>query len=182
MKWSLVTGSDFGRSIKWAKQWRNPLNRHIKNSLDMSQLPPKRYQNYWDSKYDSIRHQPWFRNLEGRRDKIDAVRMAYNEWKGGQNQQTAAECFGVSERDVRDYADFVEGRSRFAEIEHEGTRKAYQMLLDQAYDVFVDTVARYSFTQVITDQSRLFGVDSRPVVELWDVDPCFWPQHYRGLK
>lgn len=28
-----VTGADFARSIKWARQWTNPLNAHIRKHL-----------------------------------------------------------------------------------------------------------------------------------------------------
>lgn len=38
MKWSLVTGNDFGRSIKWAKNWVNPMNEHIKKYNSMTKI------------------------------------------------------------------------------------------------------------------------------------------------
>ncbi len=96
-------------------------------------------------------------------------------------QEGASAAFHVDERELRDYRDFVEGRSRFSELDVK-TQKTYQMVLDQAYDVFVDTEGRHSWAECIRSQSQLFGVQPRPVIELWEVDPMYWPTHYRGLK
>jgi len=149
----------------------------------MTQLPPKRYQDYHDTVYDSIRHNPWFRILEARREKIKMLEMAYGLTKTGMLTQTDA-CteFGVEERDLRDYRDFVEGRSKLAEVEPIGTRRAYQGLLDHAYDVYCDTAAAYSFAVLINKESRLFGLNPRPVIELWEVSADAWPAHYKGIR
>jgi hypothetical protein len=157
------------------------------------QLPPKRFQSDGDPKYDSIRHLPWFRLLAERREKIAVLEQAY-KWKRETfcvhtdghrvyaTQTEAARTFAVDERELRDFIDFREGRNRLAEIEPDGTRRAFQAILDQAYDVYCDTNGRKPFVQIIRDESRLFGIDGRQAVELWDVDPGLYPAHYRGLK
>lgn len=157
------------------------------------QLPPKRFQSDGDPKYDSIRYLPWFTTLAARREKLGVLQEAWR-WKNSTFVTTtdghrkfatlteAASAFAVDERELRDFIDFIEGRSRLAEIEHVGTRRAFQAILDQAYDVYCDTNGRKPFSQVIRDESRLFGIDGRQAVELWDVDPAYYPTHYRGIK
>jgi len=147
------------------------------------QLPPKRYQDYHDSKFDPIRHLPWFRLLEARREKLDRLSTALSILRSGIGPQEAvASEMGVDARELRDYKDFVEGRSRLAEVEPIGTRRGYQMVLDQACDVYRDTAGKYSFNECIRSQSQLFGVNSRHVIEIWEVDPLAYPSHYRGIK
>lgn len=145
------------------------------------QLPPKRYQLDADPKYDAIRHLPWFWTLRERREKIAVLEVASDLIKDGSKQWEAAEIMGVDERDIRDFMDFKAGRSRLMELQP-SDRRQYQALLDQAYDVFRDTAGRKAFTQVIYDEGKLFGLNARHVVELWEVDPIFYPSHYNGLK
>jgi len=157
------------------------------------QLPPKRYQSDGNPKYDSIRHLPWFATLAERREKISSLEQAL-KWKketfvvrpdGHREYATlieASKAFGVDERELRDFIDFQSGRDKLAEVEPIGTRKAYQMILDQAYDVYHDINGRRSFNKIIFEQSPLFGVNARHVIELWETDPGFYPLHYRGIR
>ncbi len=88
----------------------------------------------------------------------------------------------VEEKDLGDYRDFVERRSKFSEMEPIGTCRAYQGVLDQSYDVFIDTAGIHPWIDIIRQECRLFGLNPRPVIELWETDCTWWPTHYRGLK
>ncbi len=142
-------------------------------------LPPKRFQSDGDPIYDPIRHHLWFAALASRREKIGVLEQAKLLVDQGQTQDNACLEFGVDKRELRDYISFVSGRSRLAEIEDNGTRRTYQGLLDQAYDVYRDIGGQRAFTKVIYEQAPIFGIDARPVVELWDIDPAFYPTQYR---
>ncbi len=146
------------------------------------QLPPKRYQPDSDTKYDNIRWLPWFHDLAERRRKIPMLTEAAKLVSEGLSIEKAAAEFGVDDRELGDYLHFMAGRSRLSEIEPIGTRRAYQMILDHAYDVYRDSFGRRSLTKIIYDESQLFGVNPRHVVEIWDLDPAFYPTHYKGER
>lgn len=42
MKWPLVTGRDFARSIKWARTQKNPIDEAIRKKISEIQNPPKK--------------------------------------------------------------------------------------------------------------------------------------------
>lgn len=147
------------------------------------QLPPKRFQSDQDPKYDDLRHLPWFKDLAQRRDKIAMLELAHNDYLwADMTQAESCENWGVDKRELRDYSDFVGKRDKLAEIEPIGTRRSYQHFLDHCYDVYHERQGAKSFTQVMHDESRLFGIEARPFIELWETCAMFYPSHYRGTK
>jgi hypothetical protein len=149
-------------------------SRTIKGHM---KLPPKRYQNASDPAYDPIRWQKWFYTLEARREKIPVLEAAYSHIKNG----GSIEDFSIDVREMRDYKDFVEGRSRFQDLSAQDKR-TYQRILDHAYDHYLGHGGNKSFTKIIYDESQLFGVNARHIVELWEVDPGVYPTRYRADK
>lgn len=145
------------------------------------QLPPKRYQDDGDPKFDNIRHLPWFNALGKRRDKIELLAEAYIHYMEGMPQNEAVAEFKVDARDMRDYAAFRIGISRLNELEPK-TAKVYQLLLDHAYDTYMAIGAERAFTKVMYEVSQFYGVNPRAVVELWEICPAFYPTHYSGFK
>jgi hypothetical protein len=137
--------------------------------------PPKRYEDDNDPRYDSIRYLPWFHTLEERRLKIPVLRAAEKHLKDGGK----VEDLGIDPREFRDYLDFVSGRSKFAELKPESTKRAYQKILDYAYDYYVASGGAKPISKIIYDESQLFGVNARHVVELWEIDASFLPTQYR---
>ncbi len=146
------------------------------------QLPPKRYHDDKDPMFDSIRHQPWFVALEKRREKLPGLKQAQVLIEiDGLNQIQACEVMGVDERELRDYLDFVHKNSKFAQLD-EYSKVKYQTILNESYDSYKFLGASIAFPKIIHNYSRAFGMDGRPVVELWDVDATFYPTNYKGIK
>lgn len=144
----------------------------------MLPLPPKRFQQVDDPKYDPIRHYPWFRFLGERREKIAMLLCAYHEWKKAESivkpitQQEAAELFGVDQRELRDYAAFVEGRVL-------DKPKNFQRILDEAYELYCGEGGKNGLRPCIETIAKLWGVNARHVIEAFEIDANFYPTGYR---
>jgi hypothetical protein len=138
-------------------------------------LPPKRFQNLGDSAYDPIRFRPWFRLLETRRKKIPILAEAHRrlQLKMG-NQGKVALDMGVSDRELRDYSNFIEKRGAVI-------TRTQQQILDEAYDLFCYWRAETSLSSCIKSIAKLYGVNPRHVNELWEVDPFFYPSKVKNL-
>jgi hypothetical protein len=145
-------------------------------------LPPKRYQDDKDPMFDSIRHNKWFATLETRREKLPQLRQAHTLITvEGLHMVEAAVLMDIDERELRDFYDFTDGRSRFGELD-DRTKKLYQAILDASYDSYKYLGASVPFTKIVHRTASLFGVDGRPVVELWDIDPLVYPTSYKGIR
>lgn len=143
------------------------------------QLPPKRFQSDQDTKYDSIRHLPWFYTLAERRGKIELLRLAHHDWLwNGETNISASDMWGVDQRELRDYSIFVAGSSRL----EPSNQRQYQKILDNSYETYIREKGARALTKIIYDESPLFGVNPRHVVELWEVDPTFYPSNYTGIR
>jgi hypothetical protein len=142
----------------------------------MIPLPPKRFQPVDDPRYDAIRFRPWFRSLAERRAKLPMLRQAYLQWSNGLEltQKAAAEAYGVDERELRDYVDFILGVCRVPE----GNGKQFRGALDHAQMTYIHNQARNSFTKELEQAARIFGLKPRHLVEVWEVDSTFYPTLY----
>lgn len=137
------------------------------------QLPPKRFDNPNDSRFDPIRHKPWFGKLMRRRAKLDRLRFAYSMWKVLKNPQNiAAKEAGVDSRELRDYSAFFNQTPRTI-------TKDEQAILDNAYNIYCLRNGDDSFVACIQDAASLWGVKARRVQELWDVARHFYPTVYQ---
>jgi len=142
----------------------------------MIPLPPKRFECTSDAKFDPIRHHDWFRNLGLRRKKIPLLRAAYAAWERGKvSQKQASEIYCVDERELRDYATFVEGKSLVSETD----RKALQHALDEAYLQYCAANCKRHIRFFISSLAPFYRWKARPLVELWETDPTFWPTGYK---
>lgn len=143
-------------------------------------LPPKRYDDPGDPKWDSLRHHVWFDKLSERRDKNSLLYQAHLCCSLGEFAKRAcADKWGVNRRELQDFSDFLNKRSRFSEIEDNQTKRQFQGVLDQAFDMYRDTFGAKSFRSLIEDAALLFGVNGRHVAELWDIDPMWYPTQYK---
>lgn len=150
----------------------------------MIPLPPKRFQSTEDPKYDPIRHRPWFEKLRTRRKKLHLLRCALHDMSNeaiGLTQKEAAFHWGVDERELRDYEDFIDGSSKLAsrEWKYPGFGRIAQHALDSAYTAYCEHNAIRHIRSFIEDAAPLYGLNPRHVTELWETDPTFWPTGYQ---
>jgi hypothetical protein len=143
----------------------------------MIPLPPKRFQSTDDPIYDPIRHRPWFAKLETRRAKLPFLREALRQMKeSGLTQLQAAENAGVDERELRDYAAFMEGRPLGG-----GSIKDFLILdaiLKDAAALYEASGGEHSLRHYLEKISPLWGRNPRPIVELYETDPTWYPEGY----
>lgn len=149
----------------------------------MMSLPPKRFESFGDPKHDSLRHLAWFGALAERRAKVEILKQAARDVElMDSSRQAVADFYQVDVRELRDFIDFQKGRSRLSEIQPVGTRRTYQMYLDHCYDVYNEAQGAKSWVKVMNDEARLWGVEARHVIELWEIDPSFYPSNFRQAK
>lgn len=135
-------------------------------------LPPKRFQQIDNPKYDPVRHKPWFAKLEKRRAKLGMLELAYLSWKKeGKTQIASAIEYGVDGRELRDYAAYVEKT-------HDPITRNMQACLDDAYSHYAFSHGERSFRFYVESMARLYGMNPRHVVEAWEVNPNFYPTNY----
>lgn len=140
-------------------------------------LPPKRFEEPFDPKYDSIRHLPWFKRLTQRRDKIPALRQAYAYFLGSDKTQAdSSAMFSVDERELRDYIKFINKQPVINSVES----KVAQSIINSAYENYCASKAQESIQRYLEAFSRLFGVNPRHVVELWEIDRNYYPSGYNN--
>jgi len=138
-------------------------------------LPPKRYEDPGSPIYDPIRHKPWFKKLEKRREKIPFLNSALAEYGTGPiSFQTAAQKYKVHERELRGYRNFVSGYVGFPSC----SKTLYQSIIDDAYERFKECKASRSFYNCINKSAKLYGQSPRRITEAWDCDRNFYPTNY----
>ena len=137
-------------------------------------LPPKRFEDDSDPKYDNIRHKKWFWRLRERRSKLPALKQAYLAWKGNMLQQQASIEFGVDPRELRDYIAFYEDK----EPKLPDNIKTMQAVMDEAYRRYCESGAERNIREYLAEAAPLYGLKARHVVELWEVGKSFYPQGY----
>lgn len=145
-------------------------------------LPPKRFQQIDDPIYDSIRFKKWFAKLETRREKLPILAQAYSAWTcmpPDTIQEAIAKSWGVDARELRDYADFVQGESRIKEQYGEQDRKSFQAILDASYSHYVGDKASKHIRHYLEAHAALWGYKPRLVGEFWEIDPTYYPTGYK---
>ncbi len=98
------------------------------------------------------------------------LEMAYKAL-GLMSQRDAAAQFGVDERELRDYAAFIEGISRAVDVTE-------IHILNAAYQAYCEHHGMRHINSFIEDTAPLYGVNPRHVTERWEVDANFYPTHY----
>ncbi len=134
-------------------------------------LPPKRFSDYHDPIYDSLRFHPWFRHLEGRREKVDLLKTAYGMTLDEVDQWSAAVIAGVDERELRDYAPWSMGIGDMLP-------NRQQAAFDWAYDRYCFKNADQGYAYYLGDAARFYGLKPRAIVEIWEVNPLAYPSNY----
>ena len=135
-------------------------------------LPPKRYEDPYNPKYDPIRHKPWFPSLMERREKIPMLQMAYRQLKETNHSQLrVAEEWGVDPRELRDFINFTIGKG-------DTPSKAFQACLNDAYFEYCIEGAMRHIGFFIEKMAPFYGLNPRHVREMWEVDPEFYPKTY----
>lgn len=141
-------------------------------------LPPKRWERSEGPKYDPIRHRPWFLRLEKRKTIIPQMEQAYAMLgRDGGTQRRFALEFGLRERDFQDFIQFKDGHSRYHELGY-NVKLAYLDILNGAYKLYCEHGAAIPIQSFIDDLAPLYGLKGRPVYEMWQVDPTFYPTGY----
>lgn len=134
-------------------------------------LPPKRFDDPWDPRFDNVRGKFWFRKLEVRRKQLPFLKEALAAMHDPSipiTQKDAAKAFGVDERELRDYENFVNGKSKPPD-------KTFQKVLDDAYLEYCASKAGNDISFFIHRMAKLYGANGRAVNERWEVDPSFLP-------
>lgn len=137
-------------------------------------LPPKRFEQVDDPRFDPIRHHQWFAKLDARRTKLPMLKAAYEAWKT-KPQRVAAEMYGVDERELRDYRNFVE-KVNVVDLSVIWT---YRAVLDDAYGHYCGEQGKRHIRSYIETIAPFYGLKGRQVVEAWETDSCFYPTGYR---
>lgn len=146
-------------------------------------LPPKRFEDDGDPRFDSIRHKAWFAKLSERRRKVPILRMCYRSRSKGANGETQAklcEYWGIDPREFRDYVAYVDGISKFDGGDEVLAKERRELvgLLDQAYSAYCATIGVANFGYFIEEYAPKWGIDARKARELWEVDPKLYPTNY----
>lgn len=136
-------------------------------------LPPKRFEDPWEPRFDPIRFRPWFRHLEERRKKLPSLKFALSLMPA-LSQVAAAQEAAVDERELRDYFWFMIGAGS---IQNEN-RIRNQAILDEAYRLYDFNGGAFHIRKYIHVLSPRYGVNPRHVEEAWEVDPTFYPINY----
>lgn len=144
-------------------------------------LPPKRFEDARDPKFDPIRHFPWFNGLYKRREKLPALKAAFDHWKVNVLPQAeSAKMFNVDERELRDYFEFVmwavgapQQDDRF-----DSNDKLFRHILTDAYKLYCHSHGHTPLRTCLSRICPMFGVTTRHVIERWEIDPRFIPNGY----
>lgn len=138
------------------------------------QLPPKRFEDVNDPKYDSIRHRPWFLRLELRRSRLPNLRCAAKAYHDNPKLRLsdAAIAFGVSLRDLNDYLSFTSDKPQPA------VPPTFQAAVDSAYEDYCVFGAEMAFVYYLDCHAKLYGINPRHLTECWNVNRNCYPKGY----
>lgn len=136
-------------------------------------LPPKRFEDDRDAKFDSIRWKPWFPALAERRAKIPLLAAAADVLSQSktETQKSVAEWFTVDDRELRDYMAF-----RFDKWPKPSP--TFQRILDDAYEIYCLNKAVIGLRHCIDRVAGYYGKNPRHVMEEFEVNPTFVPKGY----
>lgn len=133
-------------------------------------LPPKRFEDPNDPRFDPIRHEKWFRQVLKRRAQLPQLQLAcLMMHNSGCNQKAAAELAGVDARELRDYLKF------WAIAPYPDSTPVEQDFIMTAYMHYCSSSASwYKCLDAVSRDAKL----TRRVKEKWEVDPRFYPVGY----
>ena len=147
----------------------------------MITLPPKRWEDGQNPKYDSIRRFRWFKRSEKRKIHIPALKQAYEDMEctGVQphrrlNQQERCIKWGVDSREYRDYAYFRNAHGCIFEYD-----RTTQRIIDDAFLMYQSNDGEIGFRECIEKVAPLFNANPRAIVELWETMPDLYPTNYQ---
>lgn len=143
-------------------------------SLNTKVLPPKLFQDPYHPYYDPIRHENWLPRAIRRVQRTKRLQIAYRD----RNALKAklghlAEVYDVDERQLRDYFKWRDT------VEQHGLwffNRNWQAILDGAYEMYCGQ--KQPFLGCIRRVAALFGERARPIVDLWETHPFFYPTGY----
>lgn len=139
------------------------------------QLPPKRFEDPWDHRFDDIRHKPWYAKLIKRREKLPSLKCAADYLHQGSLQKDAAARFTVDERELRDYVSFIANCPYHKPPE-------YYRILEEAYAEYCGMNGDRHINYFIERIAPSYGMNPRHVTEMWEIDPTFYPVSYAKTK
>ncbi len=133
-------------------------------------LPPKRWEDGSDSKFDAIRTKPWFQRLLKRKWQIVGLDSAHKLLLGDLSltQKQVCEDMGLDPRELRDYIKFKHN------INPEITAIA-QEIINKAYIRYQNMRGDMSFHSCIEMEAEIDARPPRPYRELWEVCPDYYP-------
>ena len=136
-------------------------------------IPPKKYEDPSDPRFDSIRHFPWFKHIEKRANRVARMRAANGLISQGMGVCEAASRTSSSRRELADYISFVNGVSKFDGLANHG-KQIVQLILDKSYHSFLKDSSK-PITHYIMMACRTLGAKPRPIIDMWELDPKFLP-------
>ncbi len=143
--------------------------------MNLVTLPPKRWEDSDDPKYDSIRFYPWFKRLQKRKHHIPMLQQAYNQWlQIGKitTQEAICEIWGVSTREFRDYCAF--------KTSSPGELSSHNLTaLNLAYRMYCASPST-PWRNHLTKAADQCGLNPRGLIELWETRPAFYPNGYQS--
>ncbi len=134
-------------------------------------LPPKRFEDPYDPRFDTIAGKPWYHRLIARREQIPMLHQAALKAKET-TQKAAAEEYGVDERELRDYLGFIDSVNKRAS-------PTFQRILDDAYQAYNQSKASSHIRFFIEQAAPRYGVNPRHVTEIWEISNSFYPSGYK---
>lgn len=136
-------------------------------------LPPKRFQDPYDSKFDAIAGKPWYPKLLVRRAQLPMLREAFNSLKTEDNstQASVSAWYGIDERELRDYIAFTYGKQQ-------AVSATFQRILNEAYEMYGADRADHHIRYWIEDVAPRWGYNARHVTEQWEINKSFYPTGY----
>ncbi len=136
-------------------------------------LPPKRFEDDSDPRWDSVRHKSWFPALAERRAKIPLLREAKSYYDGdsSMSQMECAATFSVDERELRDYCSFINNSCGKPD-------RTFQRILDDAYEIYCLNKGDIGLRFCIDRVAGFYGKNPRHVMEEFEVNPRFLPTDY----
>lgn len=127
--------------------------------------------------FDPIRHYPWFRKCAERNANLSTLMCAAQFWiQHGTTRKAVAEDWGVNANDLGYCRLFIENESRLEKMDQQ-MRRQYQGAINHAYHNYVNQPGN-PFNFYLSNAARLYGLEQAKLLELWDIDPKFYPTAY----
>jgi hypothetical protein len=137
--------------------------------------PPKRFEEATSPEYDEIRWKRWFPRLLKRKWQLDLLKLSARAWDEGKTQEQAALMYGIDPRELRDYVAFKGNLGNPVSPND-------QDVLNDAYRHYCEDKAQLNLKAYITSSAKQLGANPRHVIELWEINPWFYPIGFERNK